>query len=535
MSAWPIPESSERPVVPGLTVLGVLGQGGSAVVYLARQDQLERRVALKVIRHPVDDPRVLRAFDREVKAVARLSGHRNVITIYTTGRTPSGQPYLVTEYADRGSLADILARQGPLPTEEAAVVGLGVARALAAAHGLGIIHRDVKPANVLLTSSGEVKLADFGIARLLSGTSATTTGTVAFTPEHVAPEVLKGSPAGEPADVYGLASTLVEALTGQPPFGAVASGTPIEAVLTRKLTTDAVTLPATVPARLRSVLAAALTPDVDGRPLLSTLRAVLAEVARDRPALPAAEALAPVPRSPTVRYQDPGVPDELRRSRRRRRILAPVIAAVAALAVGIGSLLALTRHTNHGTSTTATPLPVPSSSPAPTTAPTTAAPTTAAPVTAAPTTAAPATAAPATAAPRATSAPTAPPATAAPRTTAAPVDRSQLAETFLRTYYAAVGAHDYQRSWPMLSPQFQASTAGGYASYVAFWDRVTVVEVRRVDVQPPSNNATWPIVANLAMRYTVGGRTVDEIDQLTVDRDASGTPLIVGYRVAGPG
>jgi hypothetical protein len=115
----------------------------------------------------------------------------------------------------------------------------------------------------------------------------------------------------------------------------------------------------------------------------------------------------------------------------------------------------------------------------------------------------------------------------------APVDRIGLAENFLRSYYSTVAAHDYEQAWSMLTPEFQATTAGGYPNYTAFWDTVDGVEVRRVEVQPARPGATWPIVATLAMRYTVGGRVVDENDQLTLEPDATGAPRIAGYRVIG--
>jgi hypothetical protein len=179
-------------------------------------------------------------------------------------------------------------------------------------------------------------------------------------------------------------------------------------------------------------------------------------------------------------------------------------------ALGIGSVLALTRPDRHSTSTTA----------GATTAPPTAG--------AAP----PRTSSTTVSAALATAVPTTAVSSAAASTAA---QRAQLAESFLRSYYASVAARDYQRSWSMLTAQFQASTAGGYANYTSFWNTVTGIEVRRVDVQPARDNTVWPIVANLAMRYTVAGRVTDEVDQLTLDRDANGAPLISGYRVAGPG
>ncbi len=525
MSGPTIHEPVDGPAVPGLTILKVLGRGGSAVVYLARQDELDRLVALKVIRRPIEDPKVWRDFDREAKAVARLSGHSHVVTIYTTGRTPTGFPFLVTEYADRGSLADVLASHGPFSVGEAARVGVGVADALAAAHAVGIIHRDVKPGNVLLTTNAGVKLADFGIARLLSATSTTTTGTIAFTPEHVAPEVLRGESAREPADVYGLASMVVNALTGSPPFGTTATGEPIEALLTRKLTTHAIVLPASVPPRLRAALTTALSADPERRPPLGELRLALAEAAGE----PAASVSgAATVRRPTgaVTSQQPAldVVGGLRRSRRRRRVLGATLAgATLVTLLTAGVIVALARRDNSATSATPATTGAATTTVAPTTATqaTTAAPTR-------PTTTAPTTTAPPTTAPPTTAPPTTAPATVVPTT--APPDRARMAETFLRSYYSSVAARDYQTAWSMLTPEFQANTAGGYKAYTDFWDSVEGVEVRRVDVQPAHDRTTWPVVANLTMRYTRGGRTANEVDQLTLTPDASGAPLIAGYR-----
>jgi serine/threonine protein kinase len=183
---------AQDPVLPGFTILRTLGQGGTAVVYLARQESLDRLVAVKVLRRGVEDERAWRHFRREATTIARLSAHPNVVTVYTAGRSEADQPYLVTEYLDRGSLSDVIAAEGPLPPATVARVGVAVADALMAAHALGILHRDVKPGNVLLDRHGRIKLGDFGIARLLSGHSTSTTDLIAFTPEHVAPETLRG-------------------------------------------------------------------------------------------------------------------------------------------------------------------------------------------------------------------------------------------------------------------------------------------------------------------------------------------------------
>ena len=238
------------PVLDGYTVLGVLGHGGASVVYLARQEALDRQVAVKVLRHDVEDERAWRRFRREAQAIASLSAHPNVVTVYTAGRMASGEHYLVTEYLDRGSLSDVVAGHGRLAPDEVVSVGIAVANALAAAHELGIVHRDVKPGNVLLNHHGRVKLGDFGIAHLLGGQSVTHTDAIAFTPEHVAPEILRAERDGPWSDVYGLGSTLATALTGTPPFTR-RPGERLDAFLYRKLTAPPDVLPASVPAGAR--------------------------------------------------------------------------------------------------------------------------------------------------------------------------------------------------------------------------------------------------------------------------------------------
>ena len=206
-------------------------------------------VAVKVLRRGVEDERAWRQFRREATTIARLSAHPNVVTVYTAGRSPAGHPYLVTEFLDRGSLSDVIVAEGPLRPATVATVGVAVADALMAAHELGILHRDVKPGNVLLDRHGRIKLGDFGIARLLSGQSTTTTDVIAFTPEHVAPETLRGEPDGPWSDVYGLASTLAAALIGTSSLERRPDER-VEALISRKVISPAPPLPVSVPPAL---------------------------------------------------------------------------------------------------------------------------------------------------------------------------------------------------------------------------------------------------------------------------------------------
>jgi serine/threonine-protein kinase PknK len=201
--------------VDGYTGLERVGQGGFSVVYRAHQEHLQRSVALKVLLHDVADDRELRRFRRECQLTGRLTGHPNIVTVLDTGTTRSGRPYVAMEYFAGGSLGDRVARMGPLPLDEVLRVGVKIAGALAAAHGAGILHRDVKPQNVLVSGYGEPALADFGIATL-AGSVDVSAGSEALTPYHAAPEILEGRAPSAASDIYSLGSTLYQLLAGRP-------------------------------------------------------------------------------------------------------------------------------------------------------------------------------------------------------------------------------------------------------------------------------------------------------------------------------
>ena len=203
--------------VPGYRGLEPVGRGGFSTVYRARQVALDRVVALKVLDVDVDDPAVERRFLREVRLTSALTGHPHVVTVLDAGLTGRGEPYLTMEYFERGSLQERLAASGPLPVAEVLDIGVKIAGALEAAHRAGILHRDVKPQNILVSRFGEPALADFGIARLVVGVEPHTL-VQALTPYHVAPEVLEGAEATAATDVYGLGSTLYQLLAGRPAF-----------------------------------------------------------------------------------------------------------------------------------------------------------------------------------------------------------------------------------------------------------------------------------------------------------------------------
>ena len=194
---------------------GRLGAGGMAEVYDGWDPVLDRRVAVKVLRRGLDGHAQER-FLREARTAASLS-HPNIVAVYDTGR--HGElAYLVMEHVDGPDLARVL-RDGPLPQRRATRITDQLLAALAAAHARGLVHRDVKPANVLLTGDGTAKLTDFGIAkRALAGSELTATGQVFGTPAYLSPEQARGEPAGPGSDLYAVGCVLYEMIAGRPPF-----------------------------------------------------------------------------------------------------------------------------------------------------------------------------------------------------------------------------------------------------------------------------------------------------------------------------
>ncbi|MDI9979493.1 protein kinase [Rhodococcus sp. IEGM 1307] len=193
-----------------------IGRGGFGVVYRCTQEDLDRTVAVKVLTVELDEENRARFF-REQRAMGRLTGHPNIVNILQVGATDGGLPYIVMPYHSQDSLDALVRHRGPLPLGEALRLGVKIAGAVETAHRLGILHRDVKPANILLTEYGEPALTDFGIAHIAGGFE-TATGAVTGSPAYTAPEVLGGDPASPAADVYGLGATLFSALTGHAAF-----------------------------------------------------------------------------------------------------------------------------------------------------------------------------------------------------------------------------------------------------------------------------------------------------------------------------
>ncbi|PBC35666.1 protein kinase [Rhodococcus sp. ACS1] len=193
-----------------------IGRGGFGVAYRCTQAELDRTVAVKVLTVELDEENRARFF-REQRAMGRLTGHPNIVNILQVGATDSGLPYIVMPFHPQDSLDARIRRDGPLPLSEALRLGVKMAGAVESAHRLGILHRDVKPANILLTDYGEPELTDFGIAHVAGGFQ-TATGTVTGSPAFTAPEVLSGEPPSPASDIYSLGATLFSALTGHAAF-----------------------------------------------------------------------------------------------------------------------------------------------------------------------------------------------------------------------------------------------------------------------------------------------------------------------------
>jgi hypothetical protein len=196
----------------------VLGVGGMASVYLAEDRVLQRQVAVKVLSPPyARDPAFVERFRREARAAARLS-HPNVVAVFDSGSDVE-QHYLVMEYVAGESLAELLHRQGRLAPRRATELAVEVCAALAAAHAQGLVHRDIKPGNVLLGRDGRVKVTDFGIVKAAAAATLTGSGMVLGTAAYLSPEQAQGRPVDARSDLYGLGCVLYELLTGTPPFG----------------------------------------------------------------------------------------------------------------------------------------------------------------------------------------------------------------------------------------------------------------------------------------------------------------------------
>lgn len=211
-------EAAEEVIADRYRLGPVLGRGGMGEVREATDQRLGRSVAVKLLQPSMaSDPGARNRFEDEARSAAKLV-HPNTVAVFDTGEH-EGIPYIVMEYLPGRTLADEIA-EGPLAPARVRTVALQVLGALEAAHRAGVIHRDIKPGNILLTTDGTAKVGDFGIAKTAEGLDHTATGMILGTPSYLAPERILGAPATERSDLYATGVVLYEALTGSKPFAA---------------------------------------------------------------------------------------------------------------------------------------------------------------------------------------------------------------------------------------------------------------------------------------------------------------------------
>ena len=482
-----------------------VGSGGMGVVWEALDERLERHVAVKQLRRQSDASTAeaelanKRAM-REARLTARLQ-HPNAVPVFDAVEQ-DGQLWLIMQFVPSITLAAVLQEGGPLQPNEASQVGAQVASALAAAHAVGIVHRDVKPGNILITEDGTALISDFGIARALGDATLTTSGMVHGTPAYLAPEVARGHEANFASDVFSLGATLYGAMEGTPPFG-----TDENSIALLHRVASGQFPPPQHCGPLTPLILEMLSPDPEARPSMRAVADNLARLAARARSSATVEALPPtaseeastgaavIPSlaetdsltAPRPAADTAPAPDSLAQSPtrpRRNRGIAAAVAIIALIAVGIliAALLPDDRRA-------ADPGSVPTQS------------TTAAPASTKISTPPPQSPTPkASSAQRRSVSPPANPQTRArtqapapsPRT--APTVRGTPTAAQLRraiTSYYALMPRNTDAAWPRMTASYQTNHAGGRQAYQRFWDavdRISVADVR--GIRPWSAQAT---------------------------------------------
>ncbi|HUH16486.1 MAG TPA: protein kinase, partial [Methylomirabilota bacterium] len=274
-------------------LIAPLGEGGMATIWRALDEQLDREVAVKLLRPQFSaDAGFAARFKQEARSAGGLS-HPNIVSVYDYGTDDDGEQYIVMELVEGRDLSTLLTDRGALSVDDAARVAIGVAGAREVAPRTGIVHRDVKPGNIMITDAGDVKVADFGIARAVAEASMTVTGTTLGSVHYFSPEQARGDEVTGASDVYALAIVLFEMLTGRRPFEAESAA----AVALKRLTDDPP------------------SPSSLGHPVPAGLEAIL---------------MRGLAREPSDRYPDAGAFAEALRIWRRDPDAAPPAGAVAA-------------------------------------------------------------------------------------------------------------------------------------------------------------------------------------------------------------
>ncbi|MCU1643160.1 MAG: Non-specific serine/threonine protein kinase [Nocardia sp.] len=570
--------TSDRLIAGRYRLTDPIGTGAMGVVWRATDVRLRRTVAVKQL---LLGPGLTRSQAIEAKMRAMREGriaarlhHPNAVTVFDVAEE-DGQPWLVMEFVDAVSLAALMREKGILPPTEVARIGAKVAAAMAAAHKAGIVHRDVKPANILVAEDGTVKITDFGISRAIGDVTVTSTGFLAGTPAYLAPEVARGENPEPPSDVFALGSTLYAAVEGMPPFGegdnplallhsvvraqvpeprnAGALGPVLMDLLaaepgdrpTMEQATDR--LQAVADGRATALIAptkvlpaatntavvdstAVTTVMATGSGKVSTANAgdetVHIDMTKDKPSARATAPGTPVPPAGTFAAKLAG------QDGNRRQIALVALGLVAAVVIAVLVTMAVSRNTGenspvaNGTSTAVEPVnPTTASASGGATAPGggdaggNVAPThgsgQAGSATHAPTT----TPAPSTTLSARPSTTTAPPATTAvpptnPPPAAAAVPSASSVTSFVQGYYGMLPGN-VSAAWSKLSPGYQAST-GGFNAYSQFWAGISSVSVGGV-------TATGENRAVVNLTYTLrNGQVTSESRWVQVDSSGGG-------------
>ncbi|MFD8556218.1 serine/threonine-protein kinase [Streptosporangium canum] len=319
------------PVLAGrYRALGRLGAGGMGVVWRAQDELLHREVAIKEVKLDPSLPEAQRTEMRErtlreARAAARL-GHPSIVAVHDVV-AQDGRPWIVMDLIRGRSLAQVIRQDGPLPAERAAAIGLAVLDALTLAHSRGIMHRDVKPANIMLAHDGGVLLTDFGIATLEGDVQLTSPDALVGSPGYMAPERLRGTGDGPAADLWSLGATLYTAVEGQSPFQRGVPVATLGAVLTEETP-----FPSRAGA-LAPVLLAMLVKDPRDRPGAAVLRTALHRVAQGLPAGPLSPQASQSPQAPAREAPAPPGP---------RRTGWLVGAGLAVVAAGVAAAVLVT-------------------------------------------------------------------------------------------------------------------------------------------------------------------------------------------------
>jgi eukaryotic-like serine/threonine-protein kinase len=462
-----------------------VGSGGMGVVWEGWDERLERRVALKQVYRQsgastseaeLANQRAM----REARLAARLQ-HPHAVPVFDAVEE-DGQLWLVMQFIPSITLAAVLEQGGPLQPNEATKVGAAVASALAAAHAVGIVHRDVKPGNILIAEDGTALISDFGIARALGDATLTSSGMIHGTPAYLAPEVARGGEANFSSDVFSLGSTLYSALEGRPPFGTDDN----TMALLHRVASGQFQFPQRS-GPLTPVIMDMLAIDPDVRPSMGAVAESLSQL--PTPSRPAEQA--PTAAGSGAGLEESDTPAALAApshdhpppESRRRYGLAAAVAVVALIGIGI-VVTALLVNDRRAANPTVGPGPSSSGAPA-TTSVSPPSPTPSAP---SPT--------PQASAPQQGPAPKPTPRSKArsrspaPSPTTAPTVRGTPTAGELRraiTSYYALMPRNTDAAWPRMTASYQANHAGGRQAYQRFWDAVSKITVADVRGIPPDS------------------------------------------------